>query len=169
MGVWIIIIKYLSLNPGGKLSVFFCDFHEKTHILFLKIFISIARDIWSVKTKPHVHQDPGKGAVSSRRVWARPAFECLSVSCRGMGHSGLLRGQVLCCSRPRKYSIWHKSPWRRLSLIPLQSHGADDSQTGEQLYQRSSCTVAKVLGPKTDFPTWGSENPLGIWLWRAVE
>ena len=38
-------------------------------------------------------------------------------------------------------------------------------QNGEQLYQRSSCTVAKVLGPTTDFPTWGSgkrtENPQG--------
>ena len=30
----------------------------------------------------------------------------------------------------------------------------------------------KVLGPTTDFPTWGSskgtENPQGIWLWRSV-
>ena len=30
----------------------------------------------------------------------------------------------------------------------------------------------KVLGPTTDFPTWGSgkgaENPQGIWLWRPV-
>ena len=38
-------------------------------------------------------------------------------------------------------------------------------QNGEQLYQRSSCTVAKVLGPTTDFSTWGSgkrtENPQG--------
>ena len=38
-------------------------------------------------------------------------------------------------------------------------------QNGEQLYQRSSCTVAKVLGPTTDFPSWGSgkrtENPQG--------
>ena len=40
------------------------------------------------------------------------------------------------------------------------------------LYQRNSCTVKKVLGPTTDFPTWGSgkgtENPQGIWLWRPL-
>ena len=36
----------------------------------------------------------------------------------------------------------------------------------EQLYQRSSHTVVKVLGHTTDYPTWGSskgtENPQGI-------
>ena len=30
------------------------------------------------------------------------------------------------------------------------------SKTGEQSYQRSSRTLAKVLGPTTDFPIWGS-------------
>ena len=38
--------------------------------------------------------------------------------------------------------------------------------------KRNSLTVKKVLGPTTDFPTWGSgkgnENPQGIWLWRPV-
>ena len=33
-------------------------------------------------------------------------------------------------------------------------------------------TVKKVLGPTTDFPTWGSgkgtENSQGLWLWRPV-
>ena len=48
-------------------------------------------------------------------------------------------------------------------------------QNAEQLYQRNSCTVKKVLGPTTDFLTWGSgkgtEPPenltldaSGIWL-----
>ena len=58
--------------------------------------------------------------------------------------------------------VWHKSCWRRLPLAPF-SCWADNPQTGEQLYQRSSHTVVKVLGPTTDFPTWGSgkktENP----------
>ena len=49
----------------------------------------------------------------------------------------------------------------------------DLTQTGEQLYQRSSRTVGKFLGPKTDLPTWwsgkGTEKPQGIWLWRPVE
>ena len=31
-------------------------------------------------------QDPGKGEVTHKRDGARPAFECLSVSCRGTGH-----------------------------------------------------------------------------------
>ena len=51
-------------------------------------------------------------------------------------------------------------------------HWADDPQTGEQLYHRSSRTVTKVLGPTTGFPTRGSskgtEKPQGIWLWRPV-
>ena len=33
--------------------------------------------------KPCAHQDPGKGAVTPTGDWARPAFECLSVSCGG--------------------------------------------------------------------------------------
>ena len=37
--------------------------------------------------------------------------------------------------------------------INPQSHQADDPQTGQQLYQRRSHTVAKVLGPTTDSPT----------------
>ena len=40
--------------------------------------------------------------------------------------------------------------------MPLQSHQADDPQTGEQLYKSSSHTATKVLGPTTDFPIWGS-------------
>ena len=40
------------------------------------------------------------------------------------------------------------------------------------LYKINSCTIKKVLGPTTDFPTWGSskgtENPQGIWFWRPV-
>ena len=47
-----------------------------------------------------------------------------------------------------------------------------DTQTGEQLYRRSSHAFVKILGPTTDFPTWGSdkgtEYPQGIWLWRSA-
>ena len=43
----------------------------------------------------------------------------------------------------------------------------DNPQTAEQLYQRNSCTVNKVLEPTTNFPTWGSnkgtENPQKIY------
>ena len=64
------------------------------------------------------------------------------------------------------------SSWRRLPLVPPWSHWADNTQTAEQLYQRISHTVTKVLGPTIDFPTWGSgkgtDNPQRIWLWRPV-
>ena len=66
------------------------------------------------------------------------------------------------CSRPGRRDLW----------IPPQNHWANNPQTGEQLYQRISCTAVKVLGPTTDFSTWGfgkeAENPQGIWLWRSV-
>ena len=77
-----------------------------------------------------------------------------------------------CCSSPGRLSLWYKSSWRRLQLAPQQSHQAGDPQTGEQLQQRSSHTVAKILRPTTDFSTWGSskgtENPQGILLWGPV-
>ena len=43
------------------------------------------RDAQRVQTKSCVPQDSGKEAVTSTRDWARPAFEYLSVSYRGMG------------------------------------------------------------------------------------
>ena len=57
------------------------------------------------------------------------------------------------CSRPGRCGVW----------APPQSHWVDNPQTGEQLSQRSSHTVVKVLGPATDFLTLrsrkGTENP----------
>ena len=51
-------------------------------------------------------------------------------------------------------------------------YSKDDPQTAEQLCQRNSHTVKKVLGPTTDFPTWGSGKgtviPHGIWVWRPA-
>ena len=84
--------------------------------------------------------------------------------------SGLPQGQGLWVQQSW---VWYKPSWRRSPLTPPQRCQADDPQSAEQLYQRNSCTVKKVLGPTTDFPTWGSgkgtENPQGIWLWRPVE
>ena len=83
--------------------------------------------------------------------------------------------QITSCSLeelPGSHSLWHKPSWRRSPLTPLKSRQADNPQTEEQLYQRYSHTVKKVLGPTTDFPTLGSgkgtENPQGICLWRPV-
>ena len=41
------------------------------------------------------HQDPRKGEVTPTRDRVRQAFECLSVSCRGMGHQSPAWGQGL--------------------------------------------------------------------------
>ena len=64
--------------------------------------------------------------------------------------SAHLRDRGSGCNSPRRHCVWHKSSWRRSPLSPPDSHQANDPQTGEQLYQRSSCTIAKVLGPTTD-------------------
>ena len=52
-----------------------------------------------------------------------------------------------------------------LYQLSYQGSPRNDPQTGEKFYQRSSHTFAKVLGPTTDFPTWGSrkrtEHPWG--------
>ena len=125
-----------------------------------------------VQTEPCLHQDPGKGAVTPTRDSVRPAWECLSVSCGGAGQQWPALGTERWLQQAGGRGIWPKSSWRRSPLAPPQSHHVEDAQNGEQLYQRTSHTVAKVLGPTTDFPTWGSgkgtENPQGIWLWRPV-
>ena len=69
--------------------------------------------------------------------------------------------------------MWHRCSWRRSPLAPLHSCRADDSQTGEQLCQRSSHIVAKFPGLTTDFPTSVSgkrtENPQGSRLLEGIK
>ena len=82
-----------------------------------------------------------------QRYCARPA---LSIQGSLQWHGSAVachRDRDSGCSRPRRPSVWHKSSWRRSPVAPPQSHRADNPQTGEQLYQRSSHTVTKVLGP----------------------
>ena len=53
-----------------------------------------------------------KNLVHTRRPhrdWARPAFECLRVSCRGTGQQWLWIQQSW---------VWHKPSWKRLPLTP---------------------------------------------------
>ena len=63
--------------------------------------------------------------------------------------------------------------WRRSPLALPGSCRVGDPQTREQLYQRSSHTIAKVLGPTTDFPTLGLAKGLRILRktdsWRAQQ
>ena len=105
--------------------------------------------------------------LSQTCLWV---FECLLQRHTSAVACHVDRGS--CCSSPGRLSLWYKSSWRRLQLAPQQSHQAGDPQTGEQLQQRSSHTVAKILGSTTDFSTWGSskgtENPQGILLWGPV-
>ena len=117
------------------------------------------RDAWRVQAKLCVHQDPEEGAVAPQEtepdlpvsVWVSPK--------EAQGSSS-------------RWGGWHKSPQRRSPLALPQSCQVGDTQAGEQLHQRNSSTVAKILGPITDFPTWGSskgaENPQGIGLWRSA-
>ena len=117
--------------------------------------------------KPCVHQDPETPQRLSQTYLS--VFECLLL--RYGSPVVCSRGRSSGCSRPGSPSLWYKPSWRKSSLTPPYSHQADDPQTAEQLYQIHSHTVKKVLGPMTNFPTWGSgkwtENPQGIWLWRA--
>ena len=53
--------------------------------LCLESNLRSARDTQRVQTKSCAHKNSGKRAVTLRRDWIRPAFECLNVSCRGAG------------------------------------------------------------------------------------
>ena len=50
-------------------------------------------DSWRVQTKPCAYQDPGERISNPTGDWARLACECLGVSSKGVGDSGLPRGQ----------------------------------------------------------------------------
>ena len=102
------------------------------------------------------------------RDWARPTSEWVSPADAWVS-SGLPWGwdEGSGCSRPRKHGMWHNSSWRRLPLGPSLSHWADNPQTEELLYQRSSHNFMEVLGPNLG-SSKGTENPLGIWVWRPV-
>ena len=132
--------------------------------------------------KPHTHPRCSEGTGPRDRSsdpHRRLSHTCLWVfECLLQRH----RSVLACCrhrgsgySRPERHSMGHKFSWSRLPLAPLKSCWADNPQSGEQLYQRSSHIFAKVLGPTTDFPTWGSSRDWeppgnltlkgsGIWL-----
>ena len=79
------------------------------------------------------------------RVWGSPVMHRLAVAYHGYGDSG--------SSSHGRCGMWRKSSWRRSTSAPLWSFWVGNPQTGEKLYQRSSCTVVKVLDPTRDFPT----------------
>ena len=125
--------------------------------LLLESNFRTARDAWRTQTNPCAHQEWGK-AVTPTWDWVRSAFECLSVSAEARVSSDLNQGQ----------GLWLQQTWeaRHVPHILLEEVAISATteppihhpQTGEQLYHRSSRNVAKVLGPTTDFLTWGSSK-----------
>ena len=99
-------------------------------------------------------------AQRPQRDWARPAF--LSVSYGGMGQQWPAMGPgVLAAEDLGGTTCGQKSSWRRLPLTPPKNHRADDPQTGEWSYQRSSCTVTKERSndPTRDWARLACECP----------
>ena len=107
------------------------------------------------------------------RDWARPVFECLNVSSsRDKGQQWPAMGQ----------GLWQQQMWeaqhvaqvllKEVTISPNTEPRSWKPINWRKIYQRGSCTVMKVLGPTTNFPTWGSskrtENPQGISIWRQV-
>ena len=120
-------------------------------------------DAWRAQTKPCAHQDQNPGTPQETEPDMLWVSEYLlgrhgsAVVCHGDRDS--------CYSRSGRHGV---SPTREpLSRKPAQSE--------EQLHQKRSLTVAKVLGPIIDFPTWRSSKETeppgnltlkanGIWL-----
>ena len=76
---------------------------------------------------------------------------CVWVSCGGMGQQWPATGAGALSAATWSHSLRQKHSWMRLPLTWPQSHQADNPQTEEQLCQRNSHTVKKVLGPTTGF------------------
>jgi len=119
------------------------------------------REAQRAPTKPCVHQDPGTPQETEPHlpfsVW---------VSSMAAYVSSFL---------PWEQGLWLQQTWEVWCVSPTiepPSRQLTNWRTIKQLYQRSSHTVVKVLGPTTDFPTWESsketENPQGMWFWRPV-
>ena len=125
------------------------------------------KDIERAQTKPCVHQDQ-----RSHRDWARPAFECLSVSCRGTHQQWPATGTGALAAADLGHTACSIALLEEVTMSPnieLPSRWPTKCRT---IIPKKSHTVKKVLGPTTDFPIWGSgkgpENPQGIWPWRPV-
>ena len=92
----------------------------------------------------------------STRDSARPAFEQRSVSCRGTVNSGM----------PQEQGFWLQPNWGLWRVSPNTESLNRQPTNWRAVVPRRSHTAAQVLGPTTDFPTWGShkgtENPQGI-------
>ena len=106
------------------------------------------------------------------RDWASPACKGLRVSCRGNGQQWPAAGTEALTAALLGSSVSAMSPLGGVTISPTRAPPVGDPETREQLCLRSSWTVAKLLGPTTDFQTWESGKRTetwleGIWLWRT--
>ena len=69
---------------------------------------------------------------------------------------------------PKRHSVWHKCSWKRYPLDLPESCWVGDPQTGQQLYQRSSHMVVKVLG-LTRLPKLDAAKRVGISMGSELE
>ena len=73
---------------------------------------------------------------------------------------------------PWGQGLWLQQTWETQHVSPTIEPMSRQPKNWRKLYQRTSHAVVKLLGPTTDFPTWGfskgTENPQGISLWRPV-
>ena len=73
------------------------------------------------------------------------------------------KGKGLGVQLPGLHNLWNKPSWRRSPVPHHRTIKQAIHKLQNNFYQRNSCTVKKVLGLTTDFPTWGSgkrtENP----------
>ena len=115
-----------------------------------------------LKRKPCAHQDQ---EIPQRYV--RPVFESreqVQVS-SDLPQGGRALGAATWATQPVAWAFLEE-----VAINPTESHWVENPQTEEQLYQRNSHTIKKVLGPTADFLTWGfgkgTESPQKIWLWK---
>ena len=110
------------------------------------------------------------------RDGARCAFECLNVSYRGTGHSGLPQGQGLWVQHTW---VWHKPSCRRSPLTASQSHqnlhrtGETDSWRAQTKPRAHQDPRERSSDPTRDCPRLARECP-GVsgggvgWWWSGA-
>ena len=96
--------------------------------------------------------------------WMQPQKDTPCPRAKVKPQLGGRRGKI--AFRIKPHTRQRRSEVSNKTLCAPGPRAPRDPQTAEQLYKINSHTVRKVLGPTTDFPTWGSgkgtENPQGI-------
>ena len=123
------------------------------------------------RSKSHTHQRWSEGSNKTlcapgprdpTRGWARPAFECLSISWEGKVSSGLLQGQVL----------WLKQTWEAWQLSPNIKPPSRRTTNWRTITPKKflhCCGSSRVHKRVPNLGIWQTDwESQGIWLWRPV-